>query len=69
VTLFAIFNDPEGRVELIIDRALWEASTFQFHPLVNTSTLVVSRDDLQRFIDKTGHQARLLEIPDQKKEG
>jgi Ala-tRNA(Pro) deacylase len=63
VTLFAIFNDPDGKVELIIDETLWEASAFQFHPLVNTSTLVISRENLQRFIDRTGHQARTLNVP------
>jgi Ala-tRNA(Pro) deacylase len=63
VTLFAIFNDPDGKVELIIDESLWQASAFQFHPLVNTSTLVISRENLQRFIDSTGHQAKTLEVP------
>ena len=63
VTLFAIFNDPDGKVELIIDESLWQASAFQFHPLVNTSTLVISRENLQRFIDSTGHQARNLNVP------
>jgi Ala-tRNA(Pro) deacylase len=63
VTLFAVFNNTDGKVELIIDETLWEASAFQFHPLVNTSTLVISRENLQRFIDRTGHQARTLNVP------
>jgi len=63
VTLFAIFNDPSGKVELIIDETLWEASAFQFHPLVNTSTLVISRENLQRFIQRTGHEVRTLNVP------
>ncbi|UCD78669.1 MAG: prolyl-tRNA synthetase associated domain-containing protein [Desulfobacterales bacterium] len=65
VTLFAIFNDPRHEVELIVDETLWEAEAFQFHPLVNTSTLVISRGNLKRFIAKTGHQVRLLDIPSQ----
>jgi Ala-tRNA(Pro) deacylase len=63
VTLFAIFNDPCQKVELIVDESLWEAEAFQFHPLVNTSTLVISRDDLQRFIAKTSHEAKVLKVP------
>ena len=63
VTLFAIYNDPECDVELIVDKSLWSAEAFQFHPLVNTSTLVISRDNLTRFIELSGHEARLLEIP------
>jgi len=65
VTLFAIFNDPDHSVELIVDEVLWQAEAFQFHPLVNTSTLVISRDNLKRFIAKTGHEIRLLDIPSQ----
>jgi Ala-tRNA(Pro) deacylase len=65
VTLFAIYNDPNHAVELIVDESLWQAESFQFHPLVNTSTLVISRENLERFIAKTGHELRLLDIPSQ----
>jgi len=64
VTLFAIFNDPDHNVELIVDAILWQAEAFQFHPLVNTSTLVISRDNLKRFIAKTGHEAKILNVPE-----
>jgi len=63
VTLFAIFNDPNNVVELIVDESLWHAEAFQFHPLVNTSTLVISRENLKRFIAKTGHEMRLVDVP------
>lgn len=65
VTLFAIFNDPHHAVELIVDESLWHSEAFQFHPLVNTSTLVISRENLKRFMAKTGHEFRLLEVPSQ----
>ncbi|MCP4623300.1 MAG: prolyl-tRNA synthetase associated domain-containing protein [bacterium] len=65
VTLFAIFNDPKCNVELIVDESLWQAEAFQFHPLVNTSTLVISRDNLMRFIELRGHELRFLDIPSQ----
>jgi Ala-tRNA(Pro) deacylase len=63
VTIFAIFNDPKHEVELVVDQSLWQANAFQFHPLVNTSTLVISRENLDRFIAKTGHVARILKVP------
>jgi Ala-tRNA(Pro) deacylase len=63
VTLLAVFNDPDHAVEVFIDRDLWQATAFQFHPLVNTSTLVISRDNLQRFLDATGHKAQVVDIP------
>lgn len=65
VTLFAIFNDPNHAVELIVDASLWLSEAFQFHPLVNTSTLIISRENLKRFIAKTGHEVRLLDVPAQ----
>jgi Ala-tRNA(Pro) deacylase len=50
-------------VEIIIDRALWQSDAFQFHPLVNTATLAISRDYVQRFLDQTGHAAQILDVP------
>ncbi len=64
VTLFAIFNDPEHLVELIVDQSLWQAAAFQFHPLVNTATLVISRKNLNRFIAKTGHEPKIVDVPE-----
>ena len=65
VTILAVINDREKTVEVIMDRALWTAEAFQFHPLVNTSTLVISRDNLKRFLDKTGHKVHILDVPGQ----
>jgi len=63
VSLFAIVNDKSNAVETIIDSDLWESDAFQFHPLVNTSTLVISRDNIKRFLDKTGHDSQILDVP------
>ena len=65
VSLFAIVNDQKTRVEVIIDESLWASEAFQFHPLVNTSTLVISRDSVKRFLDATGHEVKILDIPAQ----
>jgi len=65
VTVLATINDPEHTVELIFDEVLWKEEVFQFHPLVNTSTLVISRENLQRFFAKTGHEVRLIDVPSQ----
>ena len=63
VSLFAVINDIVKAVELIIDTDLWKSDAFQFHPLVNTSTLVISRDNIKRFLDQTGHSAQILDVP------
>jgi Ala-tRNA(Pro) deacylase len=66
VTIFALINDPDHEVELILDESLWEHEAFQFHPLVNTSTLVMSRTNFKRFLAITGHEVNTLVVPEQK---
>jgi len=63
VTLLAVFNDRDNRVEVVIDETLWESEAFQFHPLVNTATLVISKENLFRFLDLTGNPYRILPVP------
>jgi Ala-tRNA(Pro) deacylase len=63
VSLLAIVNDQENRVEVIIDKSLWTSEAFQFHPLVNTSTLVISRDNIKKFLAATNHEVKFLDIP------
>ena len=63
VSILGVVNDVNQEVEVIVDQDLWGAKAFQCHPLVNTSTLVISRDHLQRFLEITGHPVRLLDVP------
>lgn len=63
VTILAVVNDAQKAVEVVVDKALWASDAFQFHPLVNTSTLVVSRNHLKRFFNKTGHEVRIIDVP------
>jgi Ala-tRNA(Pro) deacylase len=63
VSLLALLNDTAGAVEFVIDRRLWEAPAVHAHPLVNTATLVIPHDALERFVAATGHDVRVLEIP------
>ena len=63
VTILGVVNDSNKEVEIIMDEGLWDSKAFRCHPLVNTSTLVISREDLQRFLNTTGHKIRILDIP------
>ncbi|MFQ6116272.1 MAG: prolyl-tRNA synthetase associated domain-containing protein [bacterium] len=63
VSLLALVNDVNREVEVIFDKDLWQAQAFRFHPLVNTSTLVISRENIERFLEITEHEVRVLEIP------
>jgi len=60
VTMMGLVNDNEGKVELWIDREIWESVFFQSHPLVNTATLVIGKSELERFFALTGHVPRFF---------
>lgn len=63
VSLLALVNDTSGSVELIVDQEIWDADALQAHPLVNTSTLVLSHQDVERFFAHTGHTPKILDVP------
>ena len=64
VSLLAIVNDTESSVEVVLDRDIWRKDALQCHPLVNTSTLAITRSDIERFFKITGHRWRVLSIPE-----
>jgi Ala-tRNA(Pro) deacylase len=63
VTILSVLNDPSGRVEVIVDKDLWQCNAIQCHPLVNTSTLVISMQDIERFLSLTGHTPKIMDVP------
>ena len=63
VSLLALVNDRAHAVEFVIDRALWEAEAVQAHPLVNTATMCLTHDALERFLAATGHAPRVIDVP------
>jgi Ala-tRNA(Pro) deacylase len=64
VTPFGVVNDREGRVTMILDANLMEHERLNFHPLVNTATTAVSREDLVRFLKATGHEPQVIRLPE-----
>ncbi|MDB4852458.1 prolyl-tRNA synthetase associated domain-containing protein [Alphaproteobacteria bacterium] len=60
VSPFTLINDPDHKVQLILDADLAGQSCLYAHPLVNDMTLGLSGADLLRFTAYTGHQPQLL---------
>ena len=54
VTLFALINDADRRVRMVLDRALLDHETVNFHPLSNDATTAVSREGLLAFLAALG---------------
>jgi len=54
VTPFALINDRDRRVSLVLDRALLEADPVNFHPLANDATTAVSQAGFAAFLAALG---------------
>jgi Ala-tRNA(Pro) deacylase len=54
VTLFALINDQDHRITLVLDDALLASDPVNFHPLLNNATTAMSQSDLQKFIANWG---------------
>ena len=62
VTPFAAINDTERRVSVVLDAAMMQHETLNYHPLVNTMTTSIARADLVRFLEATGHPPRIVAV-------
>jgi Ala-tRNA(Pro) deacylase len=60
VTPFALINDPARRMTVILDADMMRYERLNFHPLANTATTNIARDDLLRFIRSCGHEPRIV---------
>ena len=58
VSAFALINDAEHQVRLVLDRRIADAPRVAMHPLDNARTTVIAASDLLRFLDvDRGHPA------------
>ena len=62
VTPFGAINDTDGRVTVVLDAAMMEHATLNYHPLVNTMTTSITREDLVKFLESTGHIPRIERV-------
>jgi Ala-tRNA(Pro) deacylase len=65
VTPFAAMNDTAQRVAVVLDAAMMGQTTLNAHPLRNTMTTSIKRDDLVKFLEATGHPPRIVAVADQ----
>jgi Ala-tRNA(Pro) deacylase len=59
VTPFAVINDKDCRVTVVLDAAMMAHEVLNFHPLRNTGTTTISRQGLLQFLEATGHKPRI----------
>jgi Ala-tRNA(Pro) deacylase len=62
VTPFAVINDTGRRVQIFLDAALMRHEVVNFHPLDNSATTAIGRDELIRFLRETGHEPAIIAL-------
>jgi Ala-tRNA(Pro) deacylase len=62
VTAFAVINDLDQQVTMIVDRRLASYERVNCHPLINTMTTGISYADLLKFLGEVGHAPTILDI-------
>ncbi|MFL5239055.1 MAG: YbaK/EbsC family protein [Rhizomicrobium sp.] len=64
VTPFALVNDGDGRVQVVLDEGMLALDPLNFHPLRNDRTTAIGSHDLLKFIRATGHEPRIVRLPE-----
>jgi Ala-tRNA(Pro) deacylase len=62
VSPLAVINDTGCAVNVILDAALMEYDIINVHPLTNTMTTALRREDLLKYLVSSGHSPRILAI-------
>ena len=59
---FTVINDPEHKVQVVLDAYMMNADIVNYHPLDNAMTIGLSPADLLKFFDHTGHKPITLDL-------
>lgn len=70
VTVLGLMHDRENKVQLVIDKPVYEASRVSCHPCISTSTLVLSTQDLrEKLLPALHHAPIVVDLPNPEVEG
>ncbi len=62
VTPFALINDRDCAVNVVLDAAMMRCDLVSYHPLENTATTTLTPDQLLTFIRSCGHKPAIVEL-------
>ena len=62
VTLYAVMNDTDAAVTLVIDKALIAHDLVNFHPMKNDATTAISSQDMVKFAEATEHKPVIIDF-------
>ena len=64
VTPFALMNDHEVRVRVVLDEGMLKEEPLNFHPLRNDRTTAITAADLLKFIRACCHEPVTARLPE-----
>ena len=64
VTPFAVMNDAERKVRVVLDKGLLAHNPLNFHPLRNDRTTAITASDLLKFLAACEHAPTIAELPE-----
>lgn len=64
VTPFALMNDTEHKVRVVLDQDMLAQAPLNFHPLRNDRTTAIAPSDLETFVKACGHTPIITTIPE-----
>lgn len=59
---FAIINDKDCAVTIVLDKAMMASDIVNYHPMENHMTIGLTPDDLMMFIRHAGHEPLILDL-------
>lgn len=62
VSLFGLINDGENHVHVFMDKNLLSARKISFHPNINTASLVITLDDMLKFLENSGNSYEFIAL-------
>ena len=64
VTVLGLMNDKENKVQLVIDKPIYDAGFVSCHPCISTSTLCITTEDLlKKFLPAVNHEPIVVDLP------
>ncbi len=63
VSPFAVVNDTERNVRIVLDREVLKREPINFHPLDNCMTVTIGATDFLRFLEAERHSPQIINFP------
>lgn len=62
VSPFAVINDRQGQVKVVVDLAVLRCERVNFHPLDNSMSTAIAGDDLVKFLRAENHAPEVTDL-------